>query len=119
MWFMGSHYSMPKKLYNKLVRDNIPEIMRAQGEEPETRILDEGEYKKLIRLKLLEEAGETRVAGSKEELTKELSDVMEVLEAIAAAEGISMDDVLALKAKRRAERGGFLKRIYLVSSETK
>lgn len=107
---------MPKKLYNKLVRDNIPEIMRAQGEEPETRILDEDEYKKLVRLKLLEESGETRVAGTKEELTKELGDVLEVAEAIAAVEGVSMDEVLALKAKRRAERGGFEKRIYLISA---
>lgn len=107
---------MPKKLYNKLVRDNIPEIMRADGAEPETRILDEDEYKKLVRLKLLEESGETRVAGTKEELTKELGDVLEVAEAIAAVEGVSWDDVLALKAKRLAERGGFLKRIYLISA---
>ena len=108
---------MPKKLYNKLVRDNVPEIMRAEGEVPETRVLDDDEYKKLVRLKLLEEAGETRVATG-DELTKELGDVLEVLEAIAAAEGVNMDEVLALKAKRRAERGGFQKRIYLVSSET-
>src|SRR3989338_6895385 len=65
---------MSKKLYNKLVRDNVPEIMRAEGEVPETRVLDDDEYKKLVRLKLLEEAGETRVATG-DELTKELGDV--------------------------------------------
>ncbi len=106
---------MPNKLYNKLVRDKIPEIVKATGDNPEMRILDETEYKKMLRLKLLEEAGETRVA-TEEDLTKELGDVLEVLEAIAAAEGVAWDDVRALKAARRAERGGFDKRIYLISA---
>lgn len=110
---------MPTKLYNKLVRDRIPEIMRAQGEEPMVRTLGEDEYRKLVRLKLLEEAGETRVAVERDKLLKELGDVMEVLEAIAAAEGVSWQDVLDLKAKRRTDRGGFTKRIFLVSSESK
>lgn len=108
---------MPTKLYNKLVRDKVPEIMRADGEEPKTRTLSEDEYRKLVRLKLLEEAGETRVAASRDELVKELGDVMEVLEAIAVAEGVSWQDVLDLKSKRRVERGGFGGRVYLVSGE--
>ena len=31
--------------YEKLVRDKIPEIIRNNGEEPETRILSDEEYK--------------------------------------------------------------------------
>lgn len=30
--------------YQKLVRDNIPDIMRANGHVPQTRILDNKEY---------------------------------------------------------------------------
>lgn len=105
---------MEPKLYNKLVRDNIPEIMKAQGLNPETRILDDVEYKKFLRLKLVEEAGETNAAKTHEEIVKELGDVWEVIEAIMQNEGISPQDVQALKQKRREERGGFFKRIFLI-----
>lgn len=33
-----------EKVYNKLVRDNIPDICKANGEEPFTRILTDEEY---------------------------------------------------------------------------
>lgn len=107
---------MPRKLYNKLVRDNMPEILRAQGGEPETRTLDEAEFKKLIRLKLVTDAGEARVAATRDELIKELADVLEIAEAIAAVEGIPMTEVTETKFKRRAVRGGFEKRIYLIAA---
>ena len=31
-------------VYNKLVRDRIPDMIRAQGENPNIRILDQEEY---------------------------------------------------------------------------
>lgn len=105
---------MEQKLYNKLVRDNIPEIMKAQGNNPEVRILDGVEYKKFLRLKLVEEAGETNAAKTHEDMVKELGDVWEVIEAIMKNEGVSSQEVQALKQKRREERGGFLKRIFLI-----
>lgn len=110
---------MPTKLYNKLVRDKVPEIMRAGGEEPKTRVLDETEYKKQIRLKLLADAGEVRVAASRDDLVKELADVLEIVESIAAVEGIPLEDVRSTQTARRAERGGFGGRTYLVSGETR
>lgn len=106
---------MERKIYNKLVRDKIPEIIRADGGEPEMRTLDDAEYKKYLRLKLVEEAGETNAAQMREELVKELADVLEVIEALMRNEGIRPDEVTFLKKKRREERGGFDKRIYLVA----
>ena len=35
-----------ERIYNKLVRDNIPSIIEGKGETPITRILNEEEYKK-------------------------------------------------------------------------
>lgn len=37
-----------EKVYNKLVRDKIPQIIKANGEEPITRSLNSDEYKKRI-----------------------------------------------------------------------
>ena len=34
-----------EKKYNKLIRDKIPEIIKENGENPITRILDTKEYK--------------------------------------------------------------------------
>lgn len=37
------------KIYNKLVRDKIPEIIEKDSERPFVRILDEEEYKKELK----------------------------------------------------------------------
>ena len=47
-----------KKIYNKLVRDRIPEIIRGAGKEPVTRVLDEKEYLHELIKKLKEEVAE-------------------------------------------------------------
>ena len=43
-----------ERIYNKLVRDNIPSIIEGKAETPITRILNEGEYKKELEKKLYE-----------------------------------------------------------------
>ncbi|MDP3985475.1 MAG: nucleoside triphosphate pyrophosphohydrolase [bacterium] len=50
----------PRIVYNKLVRDKIPDIIRSHGRHPEMRILSDDEYRKFLRLKLVEEAGENQ-----------------------------------------------------------
>ena len=44
-----------ERTYNKLVRDNIPDIIISKKETPVTRILNDEEYKKALEDKLYEE----------------------------------------------------------------
>lgn len=85
------------------------------GGSPVTKILDDSEYRKLLRLKLLEEAGEVNAARTKEDLEKELSDVLEVVDAIVKFEELEHQSIIRLKLTRRNVRGGFDKKIYLIS----
>ena len=60
------------KLYNKLVRDRIPEIMEANGEIPLTRILDSSAYLECLEEKLDEEVQEFHESNDLEELADTL-----------------------------------------------
>ena len=46
-------------------------------------------------------------------LLPELADVLEVLQALARAHDMSWEDVVSEAGRKRAERGGFDKRIFL------
>lgn len=98
--------------YSKLVRDRIPEIIQADGHKTVTRVLDEESYRVALLEKLAEEAHEAQQAPV-EELAGELADVLEVLQAIAQAHGLPWDDILAIAARKRTERGAFQDRIFL------
>ncbi|MEV6235185.1 nucleoside triphosphate pyrophosphohydrolase [Lentzea sp. NPDC051838] len=95
----------------KLVRDRIPEIIRANGEEPVTEIADAERYHELLRDKLSEEVAEFLESGEVEEL----ADVLEVLHALARAAGVTPSELERIRAKKAAERGGFAGRIVLIT----
>jgi predicted house-cleaning noncanonical NTP pyrophosphatase (MazG superfamily) len=99
-------------VYHKLVRDQIPEIITADGGQPVTRVLDDAGYEAALRAKLLEEAHEAQ-AASEGELASELADVLEVLKALAAVHHLNWEDIVSVAARKRAERGGFDNRIFL------
>ncbi len=65
--------------YNKLVRDRIPEIIRADGHQPVTRILDQAGHRSALVANLLEEAQEASTAPATD-LPPELADVLEVMQ---------------------------------------
>lgn len=106
-----------KKVYNKLVRDLIPEIIKANGENPITRILESSEYKIELEKKLREECEEVLGAVNSKARIEELADVYEILSALAKLENSSIDEV-ALVAKAKADkRGAFDKKVYLEEVE--
>ncbi|MFJ8039559.1 hypothetical protein ACIRBX_03465 [Kitasatospora sp. NPDC096147] len=87
----------------KLVRDLIPGIITAAGLTPRLRTAAPAELDGLLRAKLGEEVQEFLDSGEPEEL----ADVLEVLHALAARQGLSPDDLERLRAAKAAERGGF------------
>ena len=91
--------------YNKLVRDRIPEIIRNNGEEPETRILSDEEYKEELEKKLLEEYNEVLNASGNDRI-EELADMLEVMISLASLEEKTLDDIItkADEKKRKKRR---------------
>lgn len=68
------------RVYNKLVRDNIPDIVEQNGEIANTKILNDDEYSISLREKLLEEVNEF-LSNDKDSI-EELVDIYEVILAI-------------------------------------
>jgi phosphoribosyl-ATP pyrophosphohydrolase len=93
--------------YSKLVRDQIPEILVRTGRQSRTRQLAPDEYRAALREKLLEEAAECAAAETPEQIAEECADVLEVVAALAAASGLSWDDVAAVRERKSRERGAF------------
>jgi predicted house-cleaning noncanonical NTP pyrophosphatase (MazG superfamily) len=106
-----------EKIYNKLVRDRIPEIIEKDNARPKIRTLENKEYLKALYDKLEEEAAELKNAIGKEEAMKEIGDVYEVLEAIIKSYKLDEEEIRKLQNQRRETRGGFEKGIFLESVE--
>lgn len=102
-----------EKIYNKLVRDNIPDIIRRDNAEAITRILNDDEYWEYLLKKDSEELEEVREATSLDERKKELADKLEVIRAMANYNGFSISDIISEADKKRQRNGGFEKRILL------
>ena len=97
----------------KLVRDKIPQIIKADGKTPITRILNEEEYLRELDKKLNEEIAEYQADKSLEEM----ADVLEVLFAICEARGHSVEELMKVRNKKREKRGGFEQRTYWSGNE--
>ena len=102
-----------KKIYNKLVRDKIPEIIENDGETPIVRVLNDNEYKKELEKKLKEEYEEVLLAKDKKERLEELADMLEVIRTLALLEDEDIQSVINIMDKKREKRGGFTKKLFL------
>jgi len=100
-------------IYNKLVRDKIPEIIASNGGKAEFRVLSDDEYRTFLEAKLDEEVAEFHMDNNVEEL----ADILEVVYALASANGCTREKLLEVYQKKHDDRGGFEKKILLISSE--
>lgn len=100
-------------IYNKLVRDKIPEIIERNGGKADVRVLSEEEYKQYLEKKLDEETGEYH----RDKTIEELADILEVVYALAATAGCSREQLMETCRRKHDARGGFEARYLLISSE--
>ncbi|ADD06528.1 uncharacterized protein Nmag_2976 [Natrialba magadii ATCC 43099] len=95
--------------YDKLVRDDIPEIIADSGATPVTRTASDAEYEAYLCKKLREEVEEYVTDRD----VDELADVLEVLHEIRAFEGVSEQELRDRREQKADERGRFDKRLIL------
>ncbi|HEY8364732.1 MAG TPA: nucleoside triphosphate pyrophosphohydrolase [Haloplasmataceae bacterium] len=95
--------------YYKLVRDNIPSIIKSNNNQVITHIADDTEYIEALFSKIMEEIEEFKQSPNEEEL----ADILEVVYALASVYQIEMSNVIKVKDEKRKERGGFDKKIIL------
>lgn len=98
--------------YGKLVRDRIPELISSNGGTASTHIAGAAEYRRKLREKLMEEAGEYLDDPN----TEELADILEIVQSLARVHKISPARLERLRAEKAKRRGSFTKRIILDST---
>lgn len=101
---------MKEIIYNKLVRDKIPQIIEDSGKRCETEVLSGERYLEMLDKKLNEELAEYQ----QEKSLEELADLLEVLYAVAVARGYSLKELEQVRAEKKDKRGGFAEKIFLI-----
>ena len=103
------------KVYNKLVRDKIPEIIEKNNQKGEFEILNNREFLKQLHVKLQEEVKEYLESNEIEEL----ADLEEVVRSILKARNIKYEEFEKIRMEKVSKRGSFEKKIFLKSVQDK
>lgn len=101
---------MNVKIYNKLVRDDIPKVIEESNNKSEIEVVKGEELSKLLNEKLQEEVNEYLESNDIEEL----ADILEVIHGILHNKGITIEELESIRSNKKEERGGFLKGIKLL-----
>ena len=101
------------KVYNKLVRDKIPDIIKAEGRTVKTRTLNDEEYRAELNKKLQEEVKEYLDDNNVEEL----ADIVEVVYGILSSMDVSLEEFENIRMSKADKRGAFQERVFLEGAE--
>lgn len=102
---------------NKLVRDKIIDIMQSKGSKLYAYKLNDQDFLKQLKIKLLEEAQEVHKAQTEHELLEELADLLEIIDTLAKLNNLTTKDLQQTQEKKRNEKGGYEDRIFLSFAE--
>lgn len=101
-------------IYNKLVRDRILEVLENEKLSYTSKTLTTIEFEKAIQEKFYEELKEFEEAQTKVEQMGELADILELVHVAAQLNGICWRDLEKVRLEKKAKRGGFNERIFLI-----
>ena len=93
----------------KLVRDNVPDIMRMIGKHPKTHFAEGKEVEEALIAKLEEELKEVKEGRNIEEI----ADLIEVGYSLAKEYGTNEDKLNIIRKEKIIKNGGFNKKIIL------
>lgn len=96
---------MPSFLFNKIIRKKFLERLIRQNGSYTSTALEREEILTELKLKLIEESKEILTTTNSTDLLEELSDIVEVVEAILETAGLSMRDLSSAKAAKELDRG--------------
>lgn len=102
---------MSKFGFNKLIRSKLIEKMEQAGIKVVKKYLSTEEYYEALKEKSLEEISEIINSKDNIELTEEIADLLQVLDAICELKNIDKDDLLHVKNEKNIQKGDFSERI--------
>jgi predicted house-cleaning noncanonical NTP pyrophosphatase (MazG superfamily) len=105
-----------RRVFRKLVRDDVPARIQRGGEVVTLAQIEKGEARAALVGKLFEEAFELLRADTPHDVTAELADLLEVVRALAATTGIDWSDVIDVADAKRIARGGFARNLVLLET---
>jgi len=97
------------KIYNKLVRDKIPEVLQNEGKIYSCHIANDDEFLLKLKDKMTEELQELY----EDPCPEEMADVLEVLYTIASEMNLDIAEVHKAMSKKGKAKGRFRERIIL------
>ena len=103
------------RVYNKAIRDKIPEIIESSGASCLIEVLDDENFLEELVLKLEEELGEFKESRSIEELC----DLIEIASRIAKLKGVSNEELEKIRENKNVEKGKFEKNLFLIQVNEK
>lgn len=108
---------MIKKVFKKLIRDKIPEIIKERNAFAKTRFLDNTEFLIELKKKLQEEVNEFLETKDDDEFMAELTDILEVVEYLSLIKNVEWNKLMEKKNEKKMKRGGFDKKLFLEYTE--
>ncbi len=113
---LAPFYERVRPFAGRLVRDQVPRLVREAGHEVRFRELDADDRPRFLKQKLAAEAADLLAAGPGAE-KEEIADVLEVLEALIRERGYERDALKQVKQGKHKRRGGF-DRCYVVEESS-
>lgn len=108
---------MTKFLLHRLVRNKIPDIMKANKVNPTVRSLENEEYFKALKERLLNEVEEMQSPNESKVLSS-LATLSEVIKAMAKYSGVNEDQIETERKRKVEESGDYSLGFYVDEVET-